>query len=96
MGIYSWRGNRKKLLNIRVFDDRVKKAVYTRQTAEAKANSKSNCSACVFEDGKNKAKIFELKDMEADHVTAWSKGGSSAEENCEMLCKYHNKLKGNF
>lgn len=85
----------KKLLNIRVFDDRIKKVAYNRQTAEAKAQGKSNCSACVFENSKNKAKIFELKAMEADHIAAWSKGGSSDESNCEMLCSYHNKLKGN-
>lgn len=24
--------------------------------------------------------------MDADHVTAWSKGGSSTAENCQMLC----------
>lgn len=33
--------------------------------------------------------------MEADHVTPWSKGGSTAPENCEMLCKTHNRAKGN-
>jgi 5-methylcytosine-specific restriction endonuclease McrA len=33
--------------------------------------------------------------MEADHVTAWSKGGASTPENCQMLCKTHNRAKGN-
>ena len=33
--------------------------------------------------------------MEADHVTAWSKGGSTGLENCEMLCITHNRAKGN-
>jgi 5-methylcytosine-specific restriction endonuclease McrA len=33
--------------------------------------------------------------MEADHVTAWSKGGASTPENCQMLCKMHNRAKGN-
>ena len=32
--------------------------------------------------------------MDADHVTAWSKGGESTEENCKMLCKPHNRAKG--
>ncbi|WP_206671405.1 HNH endonuclease [Selenomonas montiformis] len=33
--------------------------------------------------------------MGADHVTAWSKGGSTDEKNCQMLCKTHNRSKGN-
>ncbi|MGV0432304.1 HNH endonuclease [Corynebacterium sp. 20_84] len=33
--------------------------------------------------------------MDADHVTAWSKGGSTEEGNCELLCKSHNRAKGN-
>ena len=34
------------------------------------------------------------KDMDADHVTAWSKGGTDV-GNCQMLCKPHNRAKGN-
>lgn len=30
-----------------------------------------------------------------DHVTAWSKGGVTDEANCQMLCKTHNRAKGN-
>ncbi|MEG2493153.1 MAG: HNH endonuclease, partial [Rikenellaceae bacterium] len=26
---------------------------------------------------------------------AWSKGGITSIENCEMLCKTHNRSKGN-
>ena len=33
--------------------------------------------------------------MDADHVTAWSKGGSTDLTNCEMLCVMHNRSKGN-
>ena len=33
--------------------------------------------------------------MDADHVTAWSKGGATVTKNCEMLCKSHNRAKGN-
>ena len=33
--------------------------------------------------------------MDADHVTAWSKGGSTDISNCEMLCITHNRAKGN-
>lgn len=35
------------------------------------------------------------KNMDADHVTPWSVGGETTEENLVMLCGYHNKLKGN-
>lgn len=33
--------------------------------------------------------------MDADHVTAWSRGGATTEDNCQMLCKTHNRAKGN-
>nr|WP_275439587.1 HNH endonuclease [Dermacoccus nishinomiyaensis] len=33
--------------------------------------------------------------MDADHVTAWSKGGETTLNNCEMLCIPHNRSKGN-
>ena len=32
---------------------------------------------------------------DADHVAAWSKGGKTEESNCELLCKSHNRAKGN-
>jgi len=44
---------------------------------------------------KYKTKIYDLKEMDADHVTAWSKGGTTDIENCEMLCITHNRAKGN-
>lgn len=34
-------------------------------------------------------------EMDADHVTAWSKGGMTDASNCQMLCKTHNRAKGN-
>lgn len=33
--------------------------------------------------------------MDADHVKAWSNGGPTDESNCQMLCKTHNRAKGN-
>lgn len=84
-----------KLLNVRVFDEPTKRAVYAKQTAKAEADSKSNCSYCAIGHDANKSKIWSLSDMDADHVAAWSKGGSTDPENCEMLCKPHNRAKGN-
>ncbi len=43
----------------------------------------------------NKTKIWSLKDMDTDHVTAWRKGRATDIKNCEMLCKTHNRAKGN-
>ena len=85
----------KSLLNIRIFDDRTKKSVYTRQTAEAEKKGISNCPTCALCDGADKAKIWKLSEMDADHVTAWSKGGATDSSNCQMLCKTHNRAKGN-
>lgn len=85
----------KKLLNIRVFDDKTKNAVYKRQTAVAKKKGVSNCPFCAMSDGPNKTRIWKKTEMDADHVTAWSKGGSTDEKNCQMLCKPHNRSKGN-
>jgi len=85
----------KKLLAVRVFDDRVKRAAYDRQTQAAEAKGESNCPLCAIGDTTNKSRIYKLKEMDADHVSAWSKGGDSTAENCQMLCKTHNQAKGN-
>jgi len=84
-----------KLLDIRVFDEATKRPVYEKQTKTAKAKNSSNCSLCALGHDANKAKIWLIKEMEADHVSAWSKGGSTSASNCEMLCKTHNRAKGN-
>jgi len=87
--------NDTKLLDIRVFDEVTKRSVYSKQTQTAKAEGKSNCSHCAIGHDANKNRIWDLKEMDADHVEAWSKGGATKEENCEMLCKTHNRAKGN-
>ena len=84
-----------KLLEVRVFDEATKKSVYTKQTAEAEKQSISNCPLCALGHDSNKTKIWKLAEMDADHVTAWSKGGATDSKNCEMLCKTHNRAKGN-
>ncbi len=84
-----------QLLAIRLFDDRTKTLAYQRQTDKAKADGTSNCPLCAIGSNANKTRIYRLRDMDADHVTAWSKGGSSELDNCEMLCVPHNRAKGN-
>ena len=84
-----------KLLDVRVFDEVTKKSVYAMQTAKAEKKGISNCPHCAIGHDANKSKIWKLGEMDADHVTAWSKGGKTAAKNCEMLCKTHNRAKGN-
>ncbi len=84
-----------KLLDVRVFDDATKKSVYSTQTAKAEADGKSNCPLCAIGHDANKNKIWKLNEMDADHVTAWSNGGATDIMNCQMLCKTHNRAKGN-
>lgn len=84
-----------ELLAVRLFDEKTKKAAYNRQTADAERTGKSNCSVCKSVENANQTRIYKINEMEADHVTAWSKGGQSDLSNCEMLCIPHNRAKGN-
>lgn len=84
-----------KLLDVRVFDDATKQSVYRKQTAEATVKSVSNCPLCALGTDDNHNRIWKLNEMDADHITAWSKGGATDITNCQMLCKTHNRAKGN-
>jgi 5-methylcytosine-specific restriction endonuclease McrA len=84
-----------KLLDIRIFDEVTKKTVYKTQTDKARTKSKSNCPHCAIGHDANKTKIWKFDEMDADHVTPWSLGGSTSPDNCQMLCKTHNRSKGN-
>ena len=84
-----------RLLNVRCFDEKTKKAVYAKQTIDAKKKGVSNCPLCAVGHDANAARIWDLKEMDADHVAAWSKGGETTAANCQMLCKTHNRAKGN-
>lgn len=84
-----------KLLDVRVFDEATKKSVYAKQAKDAKAKDVSNCPLCAIGHDANKEKIWSIAEMDADHVTAWSKGGVTTAKNCQMLCKTHNRAKGN-
>ena len=84
-----------RLLNVRVFDEPTKKAIYAEQTAKAEGKGISNCPYCAIGHDANRTRIWKLTEMDADHVTAWSKGGGTDIGNCQMLCKTHNRAKGN-
>jgi hypothetical protein len=84
-----------KLLEVRVFDEATKNIIYKKQTETAEKKGISNCPLCTIGHDANKSKIWKLAEMDADHVTAWSKGGATDIKNCQMLCKTHNRSKGN-
>jgi hypothetical protein len=73
-----------KLLNVRLFDKQTMRKVYDLQTTKAKAEGVSNCPYCAIGHDQNAHRIWKPEEMDADHVTAWSKGGSTDIENCQM------------
>lgn len=84
-----------KLLNIRFFPKDIISRVYAIQTKKAKEDGISNCPVCAMGHPANKTRVWDMKEMDADHVTPWSKGGETTIENCQLLCKSHNRAKGN-
>ena len=84
-----------KLLELRLFNEATRQSVYQDQLRVAKEKKESNCPLCAIGHDSNKSKIWKITEMDADHVTPWTKGGTSATENCQMLCKTHNRAKGN-
>lgn len=88
-------GKERKLLHVRCFDEATKKTVYERQTQKAKREGTSNCPLCALEKSENANKLWPYESMDADHITAWSNGGTSDISNCQLLCKTHNIIKGN-
>jgi len=79
-GVYPFVLTRnEKYLNVRDFTQSQKREAYERQ--------KGLCPRCGHE------KHFELDEMEADHITPWHLGGKTIAENCQMLCKKHNREK---
>lgn len=82
-GIYPYLlTKQERHLSIRAFSDKMKREAYERQ--------KGICPHCKGED---KKKRWEIGEMEADHITPWHEGGKTNAENCQMLCKEHNRTK---
>ena len=78
-GVYAYvLTGEEKHLSIRAFTESQKRAAYERQ--------KGVCPMC--------GKQFQLEEMHADHITAWSKGGHTTPDNCQMLCRDCNLKKG--
>ena len=70
-------------LSIRSFTDRRKREAYERQDGI--------CPFCKKQ--KKDKKQWDISEMEADHITPWHEGGKTIAENCQMLCKEHNRTK---
>ncbi len=64
-------------LCLRTFSEKIKRRVYEQQ--------KGICAKCLD--------VFDYGQMEADHVTPWSKGGTTTIENCQLLCRDCNRRK---
>jgi hypothetical protein len=79
-GIYRYILTRdEKYLSLRTFNAKEKQKAYEKQ--------KGTCPKCL------KKKKWELGEMEADHITPWHAGGRTVQDNCQMLCKDHNRRK---
>ena len=82
-GIYPYvLTEQERHLSIRAFTDRMKREAYEKQ--------KGICPWCKSEKLKKK---WDISEMEADHITPWHEGGKTIAENCQMLCKEHNRTK---
>ena len=78
-GIYEYLlDGKEKHLSIRAFTDKMKREAYEKQGGI--------CAEC--------GDYFELKEMEADHITPWHDGGKTIADNCQMLCRECNRRKG--
>ncbi|MBO5925611.1 MAG: DUF262 domain-containing protein [Clostridia bacterium] len=85
-GIYEYLlSGDEKHLSIRSFTDNEKRKVYERQQGV--------CPHCVAEH--REKTHYEINEMEADHITPWCEGGKTSIDNCQMLCKEHNRRKSN-
>lgn len=80
-GIYEYvLDHDERHLSIRAFTDKQKREAYERQNGI--------CPKC--------GELFDMKQMEGDHITPWAKGGQTTSENCQMLCKDCNRRKSDI
>ncbi len=80
-GIFEYvLGGDERLLSIRSFTVREATVAYQSQNGI--------CPKC--------GKHFEQSQMQADHITPWSKGGHTVPENLQMLCADCNRRKSNI
>ena len=86
-GIYEYLlSGDEKHLNLRAFDENIKREVYEKQGGIC-AGVKG--VKCPHENEK-----LDITKMEADHKLPWSKGGKTTIDNCQILCAECNRVKG--
>ena len=89
-GIYSFvLDGQEKHLSIRAFTANQKREAYERQKGLCAKGTQ--CLTRGNTDGK---RVFDITEMEADHITPWHEGGKTEAANCQMLCKEDNRRKG--
>ena len=66
-----------KFLSIRAFSEAQKRRAYEKQ--------EHKCAIC--------GEVFDLTEMDGDHIVPWSQGGRTVDENLQMLCKKCNNEK---
>lgn len=71
-----------RALHIRAFTPGQKRGTYERQHG-----------ICPYCEKEGNMKHWDIKEMEADHITPWSQGEHTTMDNCQMLCKAHNRKK---
>ncbi len=77
-GIYEYLiDGNERHLSIRKFSEKIKRAVYEKQ--------EKRCKKC--------GRHFPIEKMHADHITPWSQGGRTIEDNCQILCENCNRTK---
>ena len=77
-GIYEYvLSGSERALSVRAFNDRDKRTAFEKQGGK--------CAIC--------AEVFDFEDMQGDHIVAWSQGGRTLPENCQMLCRKCNATK---
>ena len=75
---------REQVLSIRAFTDNQKRTLYERQGGV--------CPLCAAE---GDVRVWDIVEMQADHIVPWSRGGHTVPENGQMLCRRHNLEKSN-
>jgi len=89
-GIYAYLlTGAEKHLSIRQFSDNDRRAAHERQHGLC-----ANGIHCLTPGNSDGTKVFEIAEMEADHIIPWSKGGKTDAANCQMLCLEDNRRKG--
>ena len=96
-GIYKYiLDGQEKHLSLRAFDKNTAKTMYAKQQGHC-PDCDQNVAGHTYPKDQTSTlygdNTYEFDQMQADHITPWSKGGKTELSNCQMLCKWHNEHK---